>query len=289
MVGTMQNVKVGVFAMLLAAATAHAEDSSDSVQGAIIQQRIRTALAAIKQKQVGKATALLADVVTVEGLPFNGGTCRKSFGGEHRIEVTDAARAALVRCLGREKWFSAKLPFRVEKRGDAWTASVVLKPGYLPAEVPVLMKSDGSYVIEGIRAPNANAIQSDEPGDVPAPVAGGVVYVAPQAPKVRSGPLNVAPTLLERNRLSGDKSIVPDEPTKEAIEKSGREKAIGAFKLCVGTDGKVTSVTMLRSTRYPAYDARIAAEMKTWMYKPFEVDGTRTPVCTMMTFTFSQP
>jgi hypothetical protein len=108
-------------------------------------------------------------------------------------------------------------------------------------------------------------------------------------PRATSTPQNVPPTLLEGSRTAGDKNITPDDVTKTEIARSGRDRIIGSFKLCVGTRGDVASVTLLKSTGFPAYDQKILSTMQDeWKYRPYMVNGNVTPVCTAVTFIYSQ-
>jgi hypothetical protein len=48
------------------------------------------------------------------------------------------------------------------------------------------------------------------------------------------------------------------------------------------------AVVPLRSTNIPEYDRKIIREMMTWQYSPFLDHGTPVPVCTAVTFIYSQ-
>ena len=110
----------------------------------------------------------------------------------------------------------------------------------------------------------------------------------PPPPPPSAPPQNVPPTLLEGNRIAGNKVIVPDDKTKEAIAASQKDKIIGSFKMCVDPTGVVTTVSQLKSTGFPAYDSKIKSEMMTWAYRPYMVNGKAVPVCTAVTFIYSQ-
>jgi hypothetical protein len=47
-------------------------------------------------------------------------------------------------------------------------------------------------------------------------------------------------------------------------------------------------VAPLKTTGFPAYDQKIGREIHTWRYRPFWVDGRPQPVCTAVTFIYSQ-
>lgn len=102
-------------------------------------------------------------------------------------------------------------------------------------------------------------------------------------------PQNVPPTLLEGSRIAGDKYIQPDDLTKVAIMQSGKDKVVTSYKMCLDDQGTVTHVTQLKGSGFPAYDQKIMTEMRTnWRYRPYQVNGRAVPVCTAVTFIYSQ-
>jgi len=131
----------------------------------------------------------------------------------------------------------------------------------------------------GAMSPEAEAAKQNLYG-----LARSLVSVPP-AP----GSQNLPPRLLEGNRVAGTKSVVPDDATKVAIAMAGRDKIIGSFKLCIGVDGVVKHVTLLRTTEFAAYDEKILREMRAWQYSPYRVNGNAVPVCTAVTFIYRQP
>jgi len=127
-----------------------------------------------------------------------------------------------------------------------------------------------------------------ENGETEGGVEGDLPPPPPPPPPPPAPPQIVAPAVLEALRIAGDAKIEPDDATKKQIAADLRNKIVGTFKLCVGTDGAVTSVVLLKSTRYDAYDAKLASAMRAWKYKPFLVAGRATPVCTAVTFIYTQ-
>lgn len=102
-------------------------------------------------------------------------------------------------------------------------------------------------------------------------------------------PQTVPPTLLEANRISGNKNIVPDAVTQTAIAQSGKSKLVASYKLCLDARGAIAAVSVLKSSGFQAYDAKIVREMRLWTYKPYVVNGKPVPVCTAVTFIYSSP
>jgi len=135
-------------------------------------------------------------------------------------------------------------------------------------------------------------------GGVEGGVAGGVVggdlngvmgAPPPPPPPPPAPPQNVPPTLLEGSRISGEKDIRPDDVTKTEIGRSGKDRIVGSYKLCLTTTGAISNVTQLKSTGFPAYDNKILNKMRSeWRYKPYLVNGKAVPVCTAVTFIYTQ-
>jgi hypothetical protein len=82
--------------------------------------------------------------------------------------------------------------------------------------------------------------------------------------------------------------IVPNDVTKTEIQRSGKDKVVGSYKLCITITGNVSTISQLKSTGFGAYDAKIQAEMRNWRYRPYMVNGRAVPVCTAVTFIYSQ-
>jgi protein TonB len=119
-------------------------------------------------------------------------------------------------------------------------------------------------------------------------VQGGVATAAPPPPPPPAPPQNVAPTAIDALMTSGNKQIIPDDVTKIEIQRSGKPKIVGSFKICLGTGGSIDSINMLKSTGFPAYDEKLKREMRDWRFRPFLINGRAAPVCTAKTFIYSQ-
>ncbi|MFT3700221.1 MAG: hypothetical protein QM831_44160 [Kofleriaceae bacterium] len=101
-------------------------------------------------------------------------------------------------------------------------------------------------------------------------------------------PQKVSPLALEGLRLAGDKQIMPDDATKEAMQRSGKDRIVGTFEVCLDLAGQVTSTDVTKTTGFPAYDTKIVSGIGQWKFKPWMVDGKAVPVCTAVTFIYSQ-
>ena len=140
-----------------------------------------------------------------------------------------------------------------------------------------------------------NGVEGGEEGGVVGGVVGGDLNGVlgapppPPPPPPPAPPQNVPPTLLEGSRIAGEKMIVPNDVTKTEIQRSGKTRLIGSFKLCLTSGGAVSSVKMLKSTGFSSYDNKILTKMRTeWRYKPYLVNGKAVPVCTAVTFIYTQ-
>jgi serine/threonine protein kinase len=141
-----------------------------------------------------------------------------------------------------------------------------------------------------VAAPPAPAPAAPPPAvaaPVPATVAAPVLPASVPAPP--AAPQNVAPTALDANRISGDKNILPDDITKSEISRSGKDRLVATYKLCITLDGAVSTVSQLTSTGFPAYDTKILNTIRSkWRYRPFMVNGKAAAVCTAVRFIYSQ-
>ncbi|HEX3765305.1 MAG TPA: protein kinase [Kofleriaceae bacterium] len=122
----------------------------------------------------------------------------------------------------------------------------------------------------------------------PAPLPAPLPSPAPPPP-APAATQTVAPTVLDANRISGDKEIIPDETTQSEIARSGIDSIGGSFKICLTEDGSINTVSLLKSTGFPSYDNKIQNTIhKTWRYRPIIVSGKPTPVCTAVRFVYRQ-
>jgi hypothetical protein len=90
---------------------------------------------------------------------------------------------------------------------------------------------------------------------------------------------------LEALRVGGSKAVVPDADDMTRL--NGR-RVVGTFKLCLDETGHYEQGVLLRSTGISEYDAKIARTMMEWVYRPYVVDGVAIPVCTAVTFIYTQ-
>jgi eukaryotic-like serine/threonine-protein kinase len=157
----------------------------------------------------------------------------------------------------------------------------------LASSSPTSPRSEsGSVDTEVHRSPVTSQPPPPAPEIVPPPTPAAEPPPAAPAPVA---PQVVAPTALDANRIAGDKSIVPDATTMAAIGRSGQTTLVSSYKVCVSAEGHINTATLLRSSGFPAYDAKIQTTIrKEWRYKPYMINGKATPVCTALRFIYSQ-
>ncbi len=175
--------------------------------------------------------------------------------------------------------------------GQKPQTEIKIKPKKTVKDIVQPVKIEKQEVRAPEAAGNPDGVEGGEEGGVADGVIGGDVTAPPPPPPPPpppAPPQNVPPTLLEGQRIAGEKMIVPNDVTKTEIQRSGKDKIVGSYKLCITVDGSISSINQLKSTGFAAYDSKIQSEMRNWRYKPYLVNGKAVPVCTAVTFIYSQ-
>jgi hypothetical protein len=103
-------------------------------------------------------------------------------------------------------------------------------------------------------------------------------------------PLTVAPDVVEHRRIAGSFRILPDEAMRIAMFKARKSRVVAMFTVCLSATGAITEIRQDRKSDLPDYDDKIQRVIReTWRYRPFEVNGKPAPICTAVTFIYSQP
>ena len=100
-------------------------------------------------------------------------------------------------------------------------------------------------------------------------------------------PAIVPPSLLGALRIAGETQIHPPDPVKIQMQRDGRDRTLGVVKVCIDTTGRVASVSLASSTKYPAYDEALLRSARTWRYRPHAVNGVPVAACGMVTFVYA--
>jgi TonB family protein len=91
---------------------------------------------------------------------------------------------------------------------------------------------------------------------------------------------------VEARRISGTREIQLPREVKQELGAQGIRQVMAGVKLCLSADGVPTRVDVVRSTGFPAADAKIRAEMGDWRYRPYTVNGKAVPVCAQVVFRY---
>jgi protein TonB len=179
-------------------------------------------------------------------------------------------------------------------KGGAKPQDVQLQPKKIKVKdivQPVKMEKQEVQKVEDVGDVNGEegGVEGGQVGGVVGGDLSGVVGAPPPPPPPPAPPQLVPPTALKQNRIAGEDQIMPDDVTKTEIGRSGKDRLVGSFKLCLSAEGNVTAVSQLKSTGFPTYDAKIISTIRSaWRYRPFMVNGKAVPVCSAVTFIYSQ-
>jgi TonB family protein len=102
-----------------------------------------------------------------------------------------------------------------------------------------------------------------------------------------AAPIVVPPTVIKGLRTSGETQIHPPDPVKTAMLRDGRPSVVATIRVCVGTDGTVSSLKFLKSSGYAGYDAALDDGLRRWRYRAYVIDGRKVPVCGVVTFIYA--
>jgi protein TonB len=156
-----------------------------------------------------------------------------------------------------------------------------------PPPPPKKKKSTPTQKPTQIVQPKANAIvqpkEKEEPeeeddgqeGGVEGGVAGGVIGAVPVAQETAK----LLPPNIGKGQWAvdvfGDPRYKPTLPP--ALNRAGMV-VWGLFKICVSAQGTVTGVSMLKPAD-PLVNDMWIAKMKTWLHKPYSINGRPVPYC----------
>jgi hypothetical protein len=138
--------------------------------------------------------------------------------------------------------------------------------------------------------PSSDLADDGEPGTqqgAPAGMLGdtGIAALAtmvppppPRAPEIK--PVTLPPSIGSGQRITdiNDPRFRPSLPGP--LNRAG-VMLWGLFRICVGADGDVTNVKVLK-TAEPTVDGEWARVIQTWQYRPYSIDGRPTPFCHTM-------
>ncbi|MGE0404113.1 MAG: energy transducer TonB [Kofleriaceae bacterium] len=159
----------------------------------------------------------------------------------------------------------------------------------LPERTPLFDRIDGAFIgVASFFTAKAVETKGDWKRYVLTSPFGDISVWSSSKKGPEPAPKTIPPKMLEANRIAGDKAIVPDDETKTEMMRAHKDKVIGTFKVCLDSAGTIREVRMLKSTGFSPYDEKIMSGIRAWKYKPYIADGKAVPVCTAVTFIYSQ-
>lgn len=159
-------------------------------------------------------------------------------------------------------------------------------------EIPASRNTSGQ---DGVAGGHADGIDGGR-GTTPFGMGGGggdgsgdaIATLQRKEPPTGGGqePAIVPPSVIEGRLLSGNTHIEAPESVRVDMLHAGLRQLVGAFKLCIDASGRVSRLSIIDTTDYPAYDRKLVTEMQQWRYVPYEVGGEAVPVCTAITVVY---
>ncbi len=95
------------------------------------------------------------------------------------------------------------------------------------------------------------------------------------------------PTVFRGLRISGETQIEAPDVVKTQMLRDGNDRTVGTLKICIATDGGISSVSVASSTKYSEYDAKLVAAARRWRYRAYLFDGSPMPACSAVTFVYT--
>lgn len=211
---------------------------------------------AIAHKDVEGIQHYLTEPIELGGLWFFDHACLKQFPGPRKVEA--AALPALAKCL-------ATLPMRQSSRTDPLFGVVVAT--YEPGLEIELAFAYG---------------REDERPHVRFIGFAGRRDLGDALP-------TVTPAALESRRVTGEQMPALDADADAALKKQLEDlhskELFAWFKICVGADGRVTSVHP-REASSPLLVSTYNDRIKDWQFEPFKLGEQPTPVCMLQRFLY---
>lgn len=110
------------------------------------------------------------------------------------------------------------------------------------------------------------------------------VPTPPESPSARVVPAQ----LVESRRVAGTAALAPTDLTKVKFHERGIAAVRAEVQLCLDEAGAPKTIQLASSSCVPEYDAEILKGMAEWRYRPFELAGAPSPVCTTVVLVYRQ-
>ena len=129
-----------------------------------------------------------------------------------------------------------------------------------------------------VEMPHASSPVAVAPPAPPMPVADAAPKAAPAAPSAGSGPVAVAN--LNTNLLNGSAPSYPMSSRRK------REQGMVVLRLVISADGRVTDISVSRSSGFDALDEAAVAAVRKWRWSPTVRDGRPVPITGLVQIPF---
>jgi hypothetical protein len=212
--------------------------------------------------------------------------------------LDDHTRAAVLERVlaeeGEHRFVPAAIVVRPRRRSFAQTLGLVAAGIAVAAAASVVV---GIYAFGRTHEREYRYVvrpSIDPPDDrviVPKPTITVPLVVPPTPPVVGASlpkPAIIPPLSFESYQIAGERNIFPDDVTKAEIARAGTQRIMIPVKVCMDTTGRVDVAELIKGTGFPAYDAKLVAGVLTWRYRPYLVNGTPVPVCSIVQFVYNQ-
>jgi outer membrane biosynthesis protein TonB len=183
---------------------------------------------------------------------------------------------------------AAPTPAFVKKRRIV--VAEVVQPTRRDPETQPVAASDATGHGTGGTGSGAGSGSGTDPegtGTCTTPPCGDTVTPRSAAPPVAQPPRFVPPTVIKGLRMAGDTQIHPPAPVKTAILRDGKTKVTATFRVCIGTSGEVSALTLEQTSGYRGYDEALDAGLRLWRYRPYQIGGRKVSVCGRVTFIYA--
>jgi TonB family protein len=86
----------------------------------------------------------------------------------------------------------------------------------------------------------------------------------------------------------GETMIRPNDQMKRLLAKARIDRVIAAYQYCIDESGRVAEIRIIRSSGLPSYDEALHKAIASWTFPPYLDEGHPVPVCSAVTFVYSQ-
>jgi TonB family protein len=238
---------VAVF-VSVAAATATAQPVTADPDATEAAQRF---VEAIERRDDTEIRESLRAPIKLTKLRFDDPSCQRQFGGK-RVAKNKSQIARLATCL---PVLTGIANLRVAHRGDP----------------SLFLESDDVTLVVGYRGRFDIVDLAARYDDDDTPTVSITTGLAP--------PPIIPATTFERLRIAGTRRIKPPAHVVDAIVKSGKPSVDMRIRYCVGTDGRVATVTIEKPSSVAPYDLEVTRAIRAWRFRPYLLSGKPTFAC----------